>query len=367
MAGSVGRPWLITAALVFLPATDALPQTPWRERFDALVEPAVAKAVERPTTKEGGSLAWGESYLLTALAEMIAVGGDARHAAQFVAVADRVLLSRDDRLGLRDEVRGRVMPAWGSTRYSKDRRFAWAVHTGMLAAPLARFAAAVGKSPGLRERFGVDAARLLRAAEESIAAFDADYREGPAAGEGHLVCPYLGKHLPLNMQNAIARAWIAIDDATGRPDHRDRVERLARYFKARLRAGPEGAAVWSYWPPLAGEDKAFEDISHASINVDFLVLCHERGLVFDRADLAAVEATLLRLVLLADDKVGDRAGPNLKFNTYADAVLRWGRLARHRPAVRERLLTFLESPAAQASPQLPLGIALLAAPKAGTP
>lgn len=357
----------LAGGLVVEPCPAAAVDPDWSERFNTLAAPAIAKAVQRAATTEGGSLAWGESYLLGALAEMLVVGGDVRHAAQFVAVADRVLLSRDDRQGLRDEVRGQVMPAWGSTRYSKGKRFAWAVHTGMLAAPLARFAAAVGKFPALRDRFGPDATRLLRAAEESIATFDADYREGPGTGEGHLVCPYLGKHLPLNMQNAIARAWIAIDDAQGSTAHRERVERLARFLKNRMRTGPEGAAVWSYWPPLSGEDKAFEDISHASINVDFLVLCHERGIVFDRADLAAVESTLLRLVLLADDKVGDRVGPNVKFNTYADAVLRWGRLARHSPAVRERLLTFLDSPAARNSPQLPLGLALLAGPAMGNP
>lgn len=330
--------------------------------FDALVEPAVRQAVRKPVTTEGGSLAWGDSYLLAALAEMLETGRDPRHAAQFVALADRVLASRDDRQNLRDELRERVMPAWGSTKYSKGRRFAWAVHTGMLAAPMAGFAATVGRDPALKARFGADAARLLRAAEESVAAFADEYREGPGAGEGHVVCPYLGKHLPLNMQNALGRAWIAIDDATGRKDHRERVERLARFMKNRMRSGPDGSLVWGYWPPLSGDDKAFEDISHASINVDFMVLCHERGIVFDRGDLAAVEATLLRLVLLADDRVGDRAGPNVKFNTYPDAVLRWGRLARHRPAVQTRLDSFLGAAAAKASSQRPLGIALLAAP-----
>lgn len=358
---------LLAAILAPLPWANAVTGSSWRDRFDALADAAVAKSVQRAVTTEGGSLAWGESYLLSALAEMLAIGGDGRHAEQFVSVADRVLLSRDDRQGLRDEVRGRVMPAWGSTRYSKGKRFAWAVHNGMLAAPLAHFASAVGKFPALRDRFGTDAARLLRAAEECMAAFDADFREGPGTGEGHLVCPYLGKHLPLNMQNAIARAWMAIDDATGRPEHKERVERLALFLKNRMRSAPEGVAVWSYWPPLTGEDKAFEDISHASINIDFLVLCHERGIVFDRADLAAVEATLLRLVLLADDKVGDRVGPNVKFNTHADAVMRWGRLARHRPAVRERLIAFLDSSAARNSPQLPLGLALLAGPAVGSP
>ena len=347
---------LAASALIPLRAAPSARQA----EFDALVEPAVRQAVRKPVTTEGGSLAWGESYLLAALAEMLETGRDPRHAAQFVALADHVLASRDDRQNLRDEVRGRVMPAWGSTKYSKDRRFAWAVHTGMLAAPMAGFAATVGRDPALKDRFGADAARLLRATEESVAAFAGEYRDGPGADEGHMVCPYLGKHLPLNMQNALARAWIAIDDATGRPDHRERIERLARFMKNRLRAGPDGSSVWGYWPPLTGEDKAFEDISHASINVDFLVLCHERGIVFDRGDLAAVESTLLRLVLLADDRVGDRAGPNVKFNTYADAVLRWGRLGRHRPAVQTRLESFLGGTAAKASAQRPLGMALLA-------
>lgn len=345
-----------------LAALSAAAESQRAREFDALAAPAVQQALRKPVTTEGGSLAWGESYLLAALAEMLSVGGDPRHAAQFVALADHVLESRDDRQNLRDEVRGRVMPAWGSTKYSKDRRFAWAVHTGMLAAPLAHFAAIVGREAKLKATFGADAARLLRAAEESVAAFADEYREGPGAGEAHVVCPYLGKHLPLNMQNALARTWLAIDDATGRTDHRERIERLSRFMKNRMRAGPDSSLVWGYWPPLSGEDKTFEDISHASINVDFLVMCHERGIVFDRADLAAVEATLLRLVLLADDRVGDRAGPNVKFNSYADAVLRWGRLGRHQPAVQARLEDFLGTATAKSSAQRSLGIALLAAP-----
>ncbi|MFM9031767.1 MAG: hypothetical protein ACKOTF_14050, partial [Opitutaceae bacterium] len=161
------------------------------------------QALRKPVTTEGGSLAWGESYLLAALAEMLETGRDPRHAAQLVALADHVLASRDDRQALRDEVRGRGMRAWGWTKYSKGRRFAWAVHTGMLAAPLARFAATVGRDAKLKATFGADAARNSRAAEESVAAFADEYRDGPGAGEGHVVCPFLGKHLPLNMQNAL--------------------------------------------------------------------------------------------------------------------------------------------------------------------
>ncbi len=358
-------PGKITAALLYgiaLAGFTRAAESPRGGDFDALTAAAVQRALGKPVTTEAGPLAWGDSYLLSALAEMLAIAGDPRHAARFVALADHVLASRDDRQNLRDEVRGGVMPAWGSTKYSKGRRFAWAVHTGMIAAPMAGFAATIGRDPALKARFGTDAKRLLGAAEESVAAFADEYREGPGAGEGHMVCPYLGKHLPLNMQNALARTWIAIDDATGRPRHRERIERLARFMKNRMRAAAPGTLVWGYWPPLSGEDKAFEDISHASINVDFLVLCHERGIVFDRSDLTAVESTLLRLVLLADDRVGDRVGPNVKFNTHADAVLRWGRLGRHQPAVQSRLEAFLETASAKSSAQSPLGIALLAAP-----
>ena len=72
--------------------------------------------------------------------------------------------------------------------------------------------------------------------------------------------------------------------------------------------------VWAYWPPLEGPGDGFEDISHATINVDFMVLCFEHGIVFTREDLARLENTLLKRVLLADDRVCDTMGGGGKFN-----------------------------------------------------
>ena len=60
---------LALAASALIPLR-AAPSTRQAE-FDALVEPAVRQAVRKPVTPEGGSLAWGESYLLAALAEML--------------------------------------------------------------------------------------------------------------------------------------------------------------------------------------------------------------------------------------------------------------------------------------------------------
>ena len=313
---------------------------------------------------DGGQLAWGESYLLAALVEMFAVSHDPGHAASVVAIGDWLDRGRDDRNGRRDEIRQRVLPAWSSERYSKGQRYTWAVHTGMIAAPLARFAAIVRSDPTLRARWGTEADRLLRVAEEAVAPFDEDFRSGPGPDEGHLVCPYLKKPLPLNMQNALARAWLALADATGDARYRERVTKLAVFFRQRIRTEGDGAATWAYWPPLSGTNDTFEDISHASINVDFMVQCHEHGIVFTREDLERVGRTFTLHVMLADDRIGDHIGANRKFNTHRDAVLRWGRLAKHVPEVSSRLTQSLTLPGLKGSAAEPLGLALLSQPPA---
>ena len=188
-------------------------------------------------------------------------------------------------------------------RFAKD-----AVDT--LSGTRAEFAAIVRSDPTLRARWGTEADRLLRVAEEAVAPFDEDFRSGPGPDEGHLVCPYLKKPLPLNMQNALARAWLALADATGDARYRERVTKLAVFFRQRIRTEGDGAATWAYWPPLSGTNDTFEDISHASINVDFMDQCHEHGIVFTREDLERVGRTFTLHVMLADDRI-DRKSTRL--------------------------------------------------------
>lgn len=375
MAGTLSRlrdRWLLFAGAMLavcrvLAATAEEDRTSLRERFDQIIIPAVEKAVRQPVTDQGGEIAWGESYQLAALVEMLDATREPKYAELVVKLSDWIANSRDDRRGLRDEVRDQVVPAWGSTNYSKGTRYAWAVHTGMIVAPMARFAAVVRSDPALTARWGADADRMLKIAEEAVAVHQGEYREGPGADEGYVYSPYLKKHLPLNMQNALARAWLAIDDATRTPKHRERVTRLARFLKNRLRPMEDGSYVWAYWPPLEGATDSFEDISHATINVDFMVLCFEHDIVFTRDDLARLEKTLFKCVLLADDRVSDTVGGGDKFNKYSSAVLKWGRLGRHFPAVREHLSAFSRSPGLdRETTALPLGIAYLSLPPASS-
>jgi hypothetical protein len=232
-----------------------------RERFDQIIIPAVEKAVRQPITQQGGEIAWGESYQLAALVEMLDATRDPKYAELAVKLSDWIAKSRDDRQALRDEFRDKVVSAWSSTNYSQGRRYAWAVHTGMIVAPMARFAAVVREDAALKEKWSKDADRLLKIAEEATSVHDAEYREGPATDEGYVYCPYLKKHLPLNMQNALARAWLAIDDATKEPRHRERVVcgrwtmarmsgRIGRRSKVRSnpsRTSPTPRSMWTSW------------------------------------------------------------------------------------------------------------------------
>lgn len=335
-------------------------------RFDQILIPSVEKAILRPATGQGGEIAWGESYQLSALVEMFDATRDEKYAPLIVKLSDWIAKSRDDRQGLRDELRDKIGTAWSSTNYTKGARYAWAVHTGMIVAPMARFAAVVRSDPRLKERWGSDADRLLKIAEEAVAVHDEEYREGPGVNEGYVYCPYLKKHLPLNMQNALARAWLAMDDATQTPKHRERITRLAQFLKNRLRPMDDGTYAWAYWPPLENAAESFEDISHASINVDFMVLCFEHKIVFTLGDLARVEQTLMKRVWLADDRIADTVGGGDKFNKHRPALLRWARLGRHFLGLRERLvqLSSSETGLGRETTSLPLGLAYLSLPSA---
>jgi hypothetical protein len=315
-----------------------------RDRFDRVVTAAVEQATRKPGTNADGHIAWGNGKQLAALVEMLEVTQDEKYAHLAVKPSDWIADARDHLHDIPDEVRGRVLPEWSATRYSKGKRYVWAVHTGIIASSMARFAAVVRSSPTLKERWAPDAGRLLKIAEDAVAAHEEEFRQGPAANEGYLHCPYMEKHLPLNMQNAMAEAWMAIDDATQTPRHRERVERLAWFLKTRTRALDDGSLVWAYWPSLEGKEKSFEDISHAAMNVNFIVRCYERGIVFTRDDIDALGKTLLKRVLTSDDQISDTIGGGGPFNKHRTAPLRWARLGRHIPEVQARLLGYSQSP-----------------------
>jgi len=334
--------------------------------FDDMAADLMRVSTTQPASNALGRIAWGDSYTLSALAEMLAATGDPKYADMFIRLADHVLKARDNLHDRRDEYRGIVTPAWGSSKYSGGKWHVWAVHTGMICEPLARFAAIIRKDAKLKDRYAAKADEYLAAARQAVAVHEPDFRAGPGKDEGYLYGHVNEIHLPLNMQNALARAWIYIDDATGKPDHRDHIERLARFFKTRIRVETDGALTWEYRPPLDGPGTKFEDVSHGSINADFIVLCYEHGIVFNRQDIAGLETTLLTRVIRPDGSIAGNVGGTGEVNKHRVQALRWARLARHSDPVRQRLVVLRRAGSFGGAGTDMLGCALLATAGAAT-
>ena len=375
------RPWWIVLAVLLLasscvaagpttapaagPSTQPADRTWLIKRFDQQFLPQVQQTLAQPANNAEGAIAWGLSYQMAALVEMLDATRDPKYADLFVKLGRFVVDARDDKHGRKDEIRNRTVKGWSSVKYSdnkSNKSYVWAAHTGMIIEPMARFAALVLKDATLKTGYRGDAVFFLQTAIECDAVHEDQFRQGPGPDEGYLFDLFLNKHLPLNQQNALARAWIWLADATGDGKYVDRTRLLARFFKNRIRTTGEGAYVWEYWPPLDGPGTKFEDISHAAVNADFMVLCAERGIVFNAADLVRLEKTFLTCVLIAPDKLADTLEGGSGTDKYRYAPFFWARLAGHSFAARERLVAFCRLGATDrtCSPSEALGLALLA-------
>jgi hypothetical protein len=250
------------------------------------------------SVQDGAGLAWSESYRLMAYVAMYEATGEHAYLDEAALRIDAVLERRDDARGCRDEIRDRVSAAWSSTKYTNGRAYAWIVHAGMITYPIARWAYLVRRDSSSNRDRTERAGRYVAAVRETIDAFDGSWREGPGRGEGHYRGEFLGRPLPLNQQNALGRALVAMWLATGEEGYRRRAEALARTFRNRMRFGVQGAS-WPYWP----EGRDTEDVSHAAINADFAVACHRAGIVFSRQDMRALSLGLRRY--LGEARRGD--------------------------------------------------------------
>jgi hypothetical protein len=306
------------------------------ERFRSLNAALLDSTLRTPISNEQGQLAWQVSFQMLALVEMLETTRDTLYAGQFVRLADAVASGRDDLHQRADELRHHVLKGWGARKYSLDRRAVWAVHTGLIVGPMARFAALVGAEPQWAGRYGASAERLLRVAREAMQTHDSEYRDGPGPDEGRLL--WFGESLPFNQQSLVGRAWIYLDEASAPPPYAERLTRLTGFLRHRLRTLPDSAVVWSYATPITEPFPDDEDVSHAAYSADFMLLCAENGVGFAASDVRAIERTFLEHVVQPGDSVATTVGGGPPARPPTAAILLWGRLARHSPAVRETLL-----------------------------
>lgn len=197
-------------------------------------------------------------------------------------------------------------------------------YIGPIYSGLTRFASLVHRTPALRREFGPAARRFVRAARESLAAWEFCWRNGPGPDEGYYLLQPKGADLwcdgvvaPLNYLGSVGQVILGVWYCTGDTRMLERARRIANLYKRACTLTPQGGYTWPYWGPPAdrGWKREYgwslntpdypavspaDDLSHAAWELEFAVMCHERGIVFDRRDLRRFAATFTRQLWTGD-------------------------------------------------------------------
>jgi hypothetical protein len=144
----------------------------------------------------------------------------------------------------------------------------------MVFRPIVLMSGEILKTPALKEKYGAKAESYLKFAELlyekwdkrggwretkdggmiSVVGYygigeDGNWTAGPEARQD----PKLAFSHPDNKANEVARWVLALWDATGKPQYRDRAEKWFKLQKSRLTLKSDGTyEIWNYWQPAGG-------------------------------------------------------------------------------------------------------------------
>jgi len=287
---------------------------------------------------ESADLAWGQSYVMMSLATMFEATSDPIYLDRLGEHIEGVLAQRDDARGVSD-YRGVSGACWRDVYYTPEP-YCYVVHSGMIAFPIAEFAALVrehdlGRHPATDgESFGDKAERYATAAAETVAHHDDQWRDDGTYvfREDADFIGYPGVDVPYNQANAMGRVLLALYRATDDTAYLDKATGLAQAFQAGISSGPSGEYLWNYWG--GSYEAPGEDISHAFINVAFAAEAAKLGVVFDEADMWAFSETFVSNVYVDDQTVATYVGGgSTNYGSYPWIVALWLDLAPWRTTV----------------------------------
>lgn len=250
---------------------------------------------------------------------------------------------------LRAEPGAQPAPA-NATIAFEAQEYVFAVHTGMVAYPLAKYIRTVLESTepkGSRHRGFAE--RLLAMLRKTVAFHDGEFHIRDD-GIGDYVfpkgapIPFDGTIEPYNQSHAMGQALVELYRVTGEKAYRDKVVAMLMGYRAGLRLGASGAYTWTYWTPYGelyngysaagavseftpwyGPSTQTEDISHGAISTEFVHAAREAE-IDDQlpTDVARFAATYTENVIRSANQVYRRVdGTGIPSPSGAVQCARW--------------------------------------------
>ncbi|MEM0333696.1 MAG: hypothetical protein QXX30_04550 [Candidatus Aenigmatarchaeota archaeon] len=252
----------------------------------------------------GERIAWFESYLLEALLESFEISRDVQFLDKFVKRANYIIRNADIYRNIAD-YKGRKRYGFSSTKYSIDnKRVVFLVHTGQIVYPILKFVWIAYSDRTLKENFSEEIERYLNFSIKAIKDFENQLVVKLTNGED--VCFFkwegdepirtdLNSHMPLNFYTSIGRTYIYLYKITKDEKYMYLSHCIANYFKKSIHKNIDGSYYWGYRADILRYPQ-IEDISHGAIDIDFMILSYDNGIVFTIDDIYGIIKTVKRII-----------------------------------------------------------------------
>ncbi len=300
-------------------------------------------------------IVWSQGGMHEALIFAFEATGDSRLLDAMIAELDVIAANTAEARDLEDELLGGAPPAWPTDGYACGHFYAHAVHTAIVAWPMAWLAETVLADEDLRCVYEEVARRYIDVVERALGVHDSQWAQSDDTGryrhpgnigefgtcDGTDYGDRANEPLPFNMMLAIGRAHLSLgrayealgDDRAAQ--HLDRAVRLARFFEDNLsRESDYDGYQWLY----AVEGRP-EDAAHGSLDMRVAVRMHEAGLFFSATHLERFANTYLRYLTTNPHAVRSHLVPDYGGGVdrrWQQAATRWTPLAGVDPNVWHR-------------------------------
>ena len=233
-----------------------------------------------------GTFAWGLSYAMRAYVRLYQFTGNRMWLDRAINWTE-YLINFSDVNGDGEPAWGNYNETWGTSRYDYVE---FTVHDGMICVPIVELAQAILSDPELRGEPEMYARAqryigLVKAIVDRHHRYWSDVDEESGYYWNDPTNPDL---VIVNRFAALGNAEILLSDLLQDPSYLDKPRRMANLIKKNLKYDPrDDCYLWTY--AIGGS--GIEDTSHGCIDLEFMFLCYQHGLVFNHTDMERLANT----------------------------------------------------------------------------